>query len=133
MVDDISKNYPNIDIEKGLYSTPKITLKIRDLTQEDMEKLQDEEISYNDSIESEEVKPQQFAKVLRAHQEFILDLAFGSAWKKENLKKKLTGFEYTDMINEVHRFLGTYSGPTGAQEFMTRLTANRTLAAKNIE
>lgn len=133
MVENPSKDYPNIDIDKGLYKTPKVTLKIRDITQEDMEKLQDEEISYYDSRESEEVNPKDFAKVLRNHQEFILDIAFGSAWKKENLKKKLTGFEYTDMVNEVHRFLGTYSGPIGAREYMMRLTGSKTLAGKSIE
>lgn len=125
MAEDPSKDYQNIDLDKGLYKTDKITLKIRDITQDEMEKLQDEEISYNDSVTNSDIDPKDFAKVLRKHQEFILDIAFGPAWKKENLKKKLTGFEYTDMINEVHRFLGTYSGPTGAHEYMTRLTAKK--------
>jgi len=108
----------NIDFETGIYTVRDFKFQIRDLTISDMEELQDKEAEKVDIENAGELTAKETLAKAREWQNFILDIAFGSAETTKTIKKNLTALEFQYLIEGVFVFLGRFTGPKGAKEFM---------------
>ena len=118
---EIQDIFKNIDFETGVYKIKDLELKIRDLTIDEMEALQDREAALSELDKN--MPPSQILVEARKWQQFILTTAFGKELDMKEVKKKLNASEFKQMIEEVFVFLGRYSGPQGANEYIASLTA----------
>lgn len=124
MTETIKDVFINIDFDQGTYNIKDISMKIKDLSIIEMEELQNREAEIADLQNSgKKLTAKEVLHEARKWQDFILDTAFGDQWKKQKIKEKLTAAEFKRLIEEVFVFLGNYSGPQGALDYMNSLTA----------
>jgi len=110
----------NIDFEKGVYKIKGTELPIRDLSITEMEQLQDKEAEMKDMEgHLDNFTAQEVLKKGRDWQNFILKIGFGDKKQIDKIKKSLSALEYQKLVEEVFVFLGRFTGPKGAKEYMT--------------
>ena len=122
MTNPIEDVFEHIDFKTGIFSMKGIELKIKDLTIQEMEDLQDREAEISDlSNRKKKLTATEILKEARKWQEFILTTAFDDEWKKQKIKTKLTAADFKRLVEEVFVFLGNYSGPQGARDYINSL------------
>lgn len=115
--------FKNFDIDEGSYIIGDNKFKINELSIDQFEKLQDKEAEIND-IEGTTMKASQVLKIQRDFNNYVLDLAFGN--KVEEIRKLCNASQYNKMCTEVFVFLGKFSGPSAAREYITILREKKT-------
>lgn len=128
MDSEIKEIFKNFDIDEGVYILNGLKLKLRDLSVDEYERLQDWEAKLQD-IENTTMKASEALKIKREFDTVVVNLAFDDV-KIDDLKKKCNAKQYNDMVKELFVFLGRFTGIEGVRDFITTLTEKKDLIEK---